>query len=229
MKEQNIDNLTSLWLLAAAPFGGYRKEGAFHVIELEFSAWPNRVWQDGDHAGGVKEILAQSTTMLTFSTWDEVENKEKLHLKSTQIGMSLRLQAYQEKPADKEIVLDKVDSSNKAILWSEVFQQCFGYSISHKIVEAIKDTVDYYLVRYNQDTVGCVAVFIKDNQIGIHSLGVLNIYRKQGFAEAVMHYLLRDAKREGLINAHLQASMAGLGIYRQIGFEEIFKVCNYEL
>ncbi|WP_262250363.1 GNAT family N-acetyltransferase [Parapedobacter soli] len=240
MKQQNIDNLTSLWLLASEPFGAYRKSGSYNIVELDFSEWPNRVWQSEENAKtaieNVKEILQQCSTNHTFTKWNVLQDDEHkeaenlgLSLKSIQIGMSLNLQNYNIQSSNHHLFLVQVNNTEKAVLWSAVFQQCFGYSISSKIIEAIKDDVAFYLINDNQDTVGCVATFIKDNQIGIHSLGVLNKYRKQGIAETVMHILLHEAKNNGLVNAHLQSSMLGLGIYKKIGFEEIFKMCNYKI
>jgi len=240
MKQQNIDNLTSLWLLASEPFGAYRKSGSYNIVELDFSEWPNRVWQTEENGKigteNVKEVLRQSSTNPTFTKWnvlqyDEHQEAENLglSLKSIQIGMSLNLRNYNIQPSNHSLFLDQVNNAEKAVLWSDVFRQCFGYSISPKIIEAIKDDVAFYLINDNQNTVGSVATFIKDNQIGIHSLGVLDRYRKQGIAETVMHILLQEAKNNGLVNAHLQSSMLGLGIYKKIGFEEIFKMCNYKI
>jgi ribosomal protein S18 acetylase RimI-like enzyme len=240
MKRQNIYNLTSLWVLASEPFEAYKKTGSFNIVELDFSEWPNRVWQDEENGKlvteSIKGILQQCSTNPTFTKWtvlqyDEHKEAERLglSLKSIQIGMSLNLQGYNIQPSNPSLSLDQVSNTDEAFLWSDVFRQCFGYSISPKIIETINDDVTFYLINDNQNTVGCVAIFIKDNQIGIHSLGVLDRYRQQGFAETAMHILLQEAKNNGLINAHLQSSLLGLGIYKKIGFEEIFKMCNYKI
>ncbi len=240
MKQQNIDNLTSLWLLASEPFGAYRKTDRFNIIELDFSEWPNRVWQykndNGFEAENIKAILQQCPTKLTFTTWGALQHDEHqeatdlgLSLKSIQIGMSLDLQRYHVQQFNKRVFLDKVNNTEEIALWCAVFRQCFGYSISPKILAEIKDDVAFYLINDGLNTVGCAATFSKDNQIGIHSLGVLDSYRKQGFAQMVMHILLQDAKNNGLANAHLQSSMMGLSIYKKMGFEEIFKMYNYNL
>lgn len=240
MKQQNIDNLTSLWMLASEPFNAYKKIVGFHVIAIDFSEWPNRVWQDPknerlgtDH---VKRILQQCPTELTYTKWVSLQDDEHqeagnlgLTLKSIQIGMSLNLQRYDTPSLNSNLFLNRVNNEQKAVLWSEVFQQCFNYSISQKIIDKIKNEVTCYLIVENLNVVGCVATFIKDNQIGIHSLGILHHYRKQGFAEAVMHQLLQEAKSNHVEKAHLQSSMLGLGIYRKIGFEEIYKMYNYKI
>lgn len=238
MQQQNKDNLISLWLMAAAAFDAYWKKDQFHIIALYFSEWPNRVWLEDDKAGtgAIKELLRESATALTFSKWNALEVDEHqeasglgLSLKSIQIGMSLALSQYKTQALNDNIILDRVNNRDKASLWSDIFYQCFAYSIPGKIVCAIMDRVNFYLVKRGQDTVACVATFIKDNQIGIHSLGVPNQFRKQGIAEGIMHHLLVEAKNKGLENAHLQSSLLGLGVYRKIGFEEIFKMCNYRV
>ena len=240
MKQQNIDNLTSLWRLASGPFGAYRKSGTFNIVELAFSEWPNRIWQDEEggnfSAEDLRNTLQQCSAKLTLTKWNSSQCDEHreaadlgLILKSVQTGMSLNLQNYAVQPSNGSLILDKVDNKEKAALWSDVFRQCFDYFISPKIVEAIKDDAAYYILHNKLSTLGCVATFIKDNQIGIHSLGVLDSYRKKGFAEAAMHILLQEAKNNGLVNAHLQASMFGFGIYKRIGCVELFKMCNYRI
>ncbi len=239
MKQENIDNLTSLWQVASGPFGAYRKSGAFHIVELAFSEWPNRIWLDEDggnlSAEDLRNTLRQCSAKLTFTKFnalvcdeDQEANDLGLVLKSVQTGMSLNLQNYKAQPSNSSLILDKVNNKEKAAVWSDVFHPCFNYFISPRIVEAIKDEVAYYLLRDKLNTVGCAATFIKDNQICIHSLGVLDSYRKHGYAEAAMHIILQDARNKGLINAHLQASALGFGIYRKLGFAELFKVCNYK-
>lgn len=240
MKQQNIDNLSSLWLLASKRFGAYRKSGNFNIIELDFSEWPNRIWQDEENgitdSENLKKLLQECSTSLTFTKWNNLhfdEHKEAenlgLNLKSIQIGMSLSLENYDVQELNHNLFFEQINNGEKAVFWSDVFSQCFGYLISPKIVEAIQDDVNFYLINNGQNTVGCVVTFIKDNQIGIHSLGVLDSYRKQGIAEKAMHIILQEAKNSGLTNAHLQSSMLGLGIYKKIGFEEIFKMCNYKI
>ncbi len=239
MKQQNIDNLTSLWRVASVPFGAYRKSGAFHIVELAFSEWPNRIWLDKDggnlSAEDLRNTLRQGSAQLTFTRFIALQCDEHreasdlgLVLKSVQTGMSLNLHNYKAQPSNGSLILDRVNNEEKAMVWSDVFRPCFNYFISPGIVEAIKDEVAYYLLRDKLETVGCAATFIKDNQIGIHSLGVLDSYRKHGYAEAAMHIILQDAKNQGLVNAHLQASALGFGIYRKLGFDELFKVCNYK-
>lgn len=240
MIQQNIDNLTSLWLLAFEPFDAYRKIENLNVINIDFSEWPNRVWQDPKNESfdivNVKKLMQQYPTELTFTKWISLQGDEhkeaesmSLKLKSIQIGMSLNLKHYDIQPLNNKLFLDRVNNSEKAVLWTEVFQKSFNYYISPKIVDKIKDKVAFYLITDRLNTIGCVATFIKDNHIGIHSLGILDNYRKQGFAEAVMHQLLQGAKQSGLEYAHLQSSMLGLGIYLKIGFEETFKMCNYKI
>ena len=239
MKSQNIENLTTLWLLASKPFGKYERSGNYNIVELDFSEWPNRVWNNTPNEKtiphDIKDVLNQYNTNLTYSKWNDLNSDEGIEakdlgliLKSIQIGMSLNLNNYIEQPLSHHLILKQVDNMEKASLWSEIFNQCFGYIISAKIVEALKDTVYFYLVYSGKHPVGCVATFIHDHQIGIHSLGVLAEFRKKGIAEQVMHILLQQAKNSGLVNAHLQSSMLGLGIYKKLKFVEIFKMYNYK-
>lgn len=240
MKNQNIDNLTSLWILAAESFDGYKETDGLHIIKVDFSDWPNKVWHsrpdDIGQAESIKGILKESATKLTYTKWESLEFDEQrgatdlgFTLKSVQIGMSLNLHQYNPPRLNDAVDLTRVTSEKDPLLWSDIFRQCFNYIIPARIITSIGDKISFYVISDKTDTVGCVATFVKDNQIGVHSLGVLDKHRKKGLAESVMHILLSDTKCKGLTHAHLQASASGLGIYRRIGFEEIFKMCNYQL
>lgn len=236
MKQANIDNLVSLWLTAAQAFSGYNRSGNLHIISIANSEWPNRIWcnpDDAIHAEEVQKLMQEHNGKLTFSHWipvdrDEYLESEKLglQLKSLQIGMSLSLSDYQEEQIAPTVSLNPVNTLEEAQRWSEVFKNCFNYLIPEKVISAIRDKANFYLITKNADTVGCVATYIKDGQIGIHCLGTLGTYRKQGIGENVMHQVLADAKNKNITTAHLQSSMMGLGIYTKLGFKQLFKMCN---
>lgn len=238
MIHKNINNLTSLWLTAAKPFHAFMEIKTFNRVAINFSDWPNRLWEEPQivisDGAAIKEVLLNSATELLFSKWISLENDEHsladklgLTLKSTQIGMSLSLLEYTNNTQTSKLSFVKIVSVEHATLWENIFKQCFNYSIAHQLIMAIKDQVNFYLIADNQNTIGCVATFVKDNQIGIHSLGILNNYRKRGFAASIMHQILQEAQHSGLENVHLQSSRLGLNIYKTIGFKEIFKMCNY--
>lgn len=234
----NLDNLISLWVLASKHFNTYHSISGFNIAEVKDSQWPNRIWpaERGRMVDfmTLQTIINGSSSALTFTNWEDQTNKFSpnnlalgMRLISTQIGMSLSLSAYSHVPPDLSVVLTVVEDESSIQRWSTIFHQCFGYIISSAVIKALKNNVQYYLISNQNITIGCVSTFVKDNQIGIHSLGILKEFRKKGFAEKVMYKLLDQSLNSGISYAHLQSSPMGRSIYTKLGFKELFQMSNY--
>lgn len=238
MKEENIKNLTSLWALVGNAFNVNQLVDGFQIVNISFSEWPNRIW-DFRHTlynrkEILKEIIRKMNPNMIFSEWKELNEKDQtsvydLRLKSLQVGMSLHLEEYDALQTKSKICLVRIENTTDAKLWSYLFQQSFGYFISEMIIDKIKDQVAFYNIRYDKDFAGTVATYELDNSIGVHSLGILEQFRKKGIAEIVMKMILEDAQKGGLDCVHLQSSAMGLNVYKRLGFKEIFKMYNYVL
>jgi len=238
MKEENINNLTSLWTLVGNAFNANQFVEGFQIVNIPFSEWPNRIW-DFRHTTcnrkeTLKEIIRKTNPNMIFSEWKELSEKDQttvydMRLKSLQIGMSLHLEEYNALQINSQISLVRIENATDAKLWSHLFQQSFGYFISEMIIDKIKDQVAFYNIRYDNDFAGTVAIYELDNSIGVHSLGILEQFRKKGIAEIVMKMILSDAQKGGFDCVHLQSSSMGLSVYKKLGFEEIFKMYNYVL
>jgi ribosomal protein S18 acetylase RimI-like enzyme len=63
--------------------------------------------------------------------------------------------------------------------------------------------------------------------VGIYNVGTVESARGRGIGTAMTHYALEEGRRRGYEIGTLQASKAGYGVYRKLGFEELFKVRNY--
>ncbi|MDH6310551.1 ribosomal protein S18 acetylase RimI-like enzyme [Dysgonomonas sp. PFB1-18] len=143
--------------------------------------------------------------------------------------MSLCLKDYKVIPVSNSIDIVPVENLADATLWSNLFQQSFGYLISDRVIDVIKDQVSFCNLKYEDQFIGTMVTYKLDNSIGIHSMGNTEPFRKRGFAEMAMQVVLSDAIEEGLDYAHLQASPMGLSVYKKLGFEEIFKMYNYRI
>lgn len=238
MKTGNIQNLTSLWLLAGKAFNAAQIVSKFEIVNISFSEWPNRIWSleqiTSDKKDIVKQIMQKNNPAMTFSVFQDLSEENHaddygLKMKNLQVGITLPLKDYNLSQIDSRIELVLVDNQECATLWSNLFQQSFGYTISDKIVMKIKDQVEFYNLKYNNLFVGTVAIYRLDNSIGIHSLGIIPQFRNKGFAEESMKVILAKAKKDNLNYAHLQSSFMGINIYKKLGFKEIFNVYNYIL
>lgn len=236
--DNNIDNLTTLWILASKEFNGFRVDSSFNIAAVPDSDWPNRVWNTNysnkTNQDDVLDIMRSNPTKLIFAKWylatdGLVDESQELgmQLASTQVGMSLLLRDYAIYECSTDIVLSEVESDASIVQWSSVFQQCFGYSIPSFVIKALVNKVKYSLIVHHDIVVGCVSTFVKGNDIGIHSLGILKDFRRKGYADEVMNLLLADAKKAELNYAHLQSSAMGQSIYLKLGFKKIFQLASY--
>ncbi|WP_400263053.1 GNAT family N-acetyltransferase [Sphingobacterium sp. SG20118] len=238
--QNNIDNLTTLWTLASDMYTGLKVNSTYNIAEVKDSEWPNRIWNKNifqeDDLSNLHNLLDEYKSQLIYIKWyeetdkiiDESQNLG-LNLLFNQIGMSLAFDDYiicKVSAFTKLIAIHSDDSVNQ---WSTIFLQCFGYKIPFHVIKVLRYKVKYYLIYWGNTVIGCVSTYEKDNEIGIHSLGILKEFRKNGYAEEAMHLLLSDAKRAGLDYAHLQSSLLGLSIYTKIGFKAVFQIGNYKL
>lgn len=238
MKNKNIQNLTSLWLLTGKTFNAQQTISGFETVNITFSEWPNRIWSQqqtmlSDRVHIVKEIMHKSNSSITFTEWRELDENDSagaygLKLKSEQIGMSLRLRDYiMQHTAGSSVAFIRITDKTNAKLWSDLFLQSFGYLISDEVIYGIKNQVEFYNLEYEKHLVGTVMIYKLDNSIGIHSLGIITEFRKKGLAEKVMNAILLKAQKENLEYAHLQSSPMGINLYKKLGFKESFKMYNY--
>ena len=63
---------------------------------------------------------------------------------------------------------------------------------------------------------------------GLYGISTLEAHRRRGYGTAMTLRPLLDARVEGLEIAVLQASNAGAGVYRRIGFEEFGGITEYK-
>ncbi len=238
LKQQSIDNLTSLWLAAGIAFGNYQQHTAFDSIQVPGSEWPNRIWPKNDVTleilNNAADFSRNNQLPLTLSHWGDFERS--LHplfdaagfeAKSEQIGMSLKLSTPFEQLG--RISLETVTSSEQAKIWAELYPQSFGYIISAEILEKANNTIQFYLVRKKGQAIGTAMVLESNGVVGIHGVGIIPDFRKQGYAEEVMAVLLNNAIAKNIKLATLQSSAMGKNIYKKLGFTEDFLMINYRL
>lgn len=245
-QKHNINNLISLWKTVAQAFPNYIEKKSFSYCFILDSEWPNRIWlnetikQVLDDDENIKvlqtivEVIKNSTIPLSLSYWSDFENTEhsiieKMGLvkKSEQIGMSLVFD--QKFESLNRISLKRIDKKNEATLWSDIYPQSFGYKISSEILMRTKQPVAYYLVYLGEKPIGTVITYETRSVIGIHGLGIIPEFRKQGFAEEIMALLINGAIDKKIKSATLQSSKLGKNIYLKMGFKEDFLMTNYVL
>jgi ribosomal protein S18 acetylase RimI-like enzyme len=235
IKELNIKNLTSLWILAGLAAGDFTNHKDYATSRVEGSEWPNKLWFHYEPTLDVLDEVLQKVNLqgLGLTIWNTTNSQMDEFLeygggsvKSCLSGMHLRLQG--DYRSENKLTVRRVNTTEQAKIWSKVFYNCFGYLIDSRTVELTMNAVRYFLGYNNGEPVGTAVLFL-DSQgtAGIHSMGVLPEQRRRGFAEELLLNLLKEATSEGAIYATLQASELGKGIYQRLGFTEDFKMKNY--
>lgn len=234
--QANIDNLTSLWRTATAPFNACFLADDFNYCHIENSDWPNRLWFEKEitesSLNAAKKELFSSSKHLTVPCWDMYGNiphellaAAGLKEKSVQIGMSLKLKARPQKPL--RLNFERIVNANQARTWAEIYPKAFGYQISQEVIEKSHTGIEFYLATYLGEPTGTTMVYQTGDIVGVHGVGIVPDQRRQGFAEEIMEFALNRAVSMGASHVTLQASAMGKGLYDKLGFREDFIIRNY--
>jgi GNAT superfamily N-acetyltransferase len=233
-KALNISNLNQLWTVAGKVVDGYRETEQFFIFKADNLEWPNRIWTKQR----LNEQLIQKIKTellvgfpLVFSHFKETNEdyspllEKAFKLKFRQTGMSLRPESTYR--VEKKINLRKVSTKSDAKIWSTSFKEAFRYKISEGIIEGSWDEISYYLAYYEGEVVGTIVLFVTDNVLGIHSLGIVPAHRKKGLAQSIMGQVLNNALEQNYDLISLQASDMARDMYLQMGFSIDFIMENY--
>lgn len=235
----NIENLTSLWLTASAPFQSFYEDTAFSYSQVRHSEWPNRMWfnkdiEGSDEAEQAAEMISSSSPKMTLAYWDIYGSESYNYLEEKNftkiyelLGMSLKL--GEPLNLQNRVHIKLVSNETDAELWEELFRKSFGYIISREILMNTTGEIDFYAAFHQNEPVGTAIIFTKNGVSGIHSVGIIPEMRRKGFADEIMKVLINKSIASGSEYATLQASAMGKGIYLRLGFEEQFVMKGYAL
>ncbi|MEL6535668.1 MAG: GNAT family N-acetyltransferase [Bacteroidota bacterium] len=236
--ERNLYNLTSLWQTVGEAYNSYFSLPNIEYSIVKNSQWPNRLWfrQEANNVliHQAKHQLETISEKLIVPVWDlgnlkidAMLDTLNFQLLFQQIGMSLEPKEIIE--TSDILDLKQVSNAVEADLWSEAFRQSFGYEISPNTLLRTHKNINYVGVYKENDLVGTVLTFETNGTLGIHAMGVIPQYRKQGIAHEIMGKIINSAMEHHIDLLTLQASDMGKGLYIRLGFEEQFVIRNYAL
>ncbi|MEO9966759.1 MAG: GNAT family N-acetyltransferase [Reichenbachiella sp.] len=234
----NIDNLTSLWESVSAPFDGFGQQPEFDYALLKDSEWPNRLWLKQDLSeidlSQLRLQLIHQGSSVKVAHWVRQQTNQQptfekagFELISSQLGMSLSLENLKAFPKEKLTVIPVIDTSTGEI-WSELFQEAFGYFIHPKQLILSNNTLAF-VYSFEGTPVGTGLIHYTGTVAGIHAIGVPPAHRRNGYAAEIMHHLLNLALLKGCSVSTLQASDLGKALYLKLGYQEDFSIQNYKL
>ncbi|MGI9543822.1 MAG: GNAT family N-acetyltransferase [Cyclobacteriaceae bacterium] len=184
---------------------------------------------------------------LAFCVWASKENLtnnvkhyfEDLSLskQNEEIGMVLDLEVRQpmERKSNNNIVI--VDSKKLTLDYAQVIAKNWTPS-DKNVLKYYEMTCHSYLNKSNKiwllvyyhkgQPVSTVELFPTDDRtIGLYGFATLSAYRGRGIGSSLMTFALSKVKELGYLQAILQASGDGIGIYRKFGFKDQISYFEY--
>lgn len=249
----NIDNLTSLWKLMGVK--SCPSQNSSNQIFLT-KAWPHRCWLESRERATQSETTVGEEFILGLPThaivpiWDyPYKNSSGLEqslinrgliVSFTQTAMYLDTQKTLETLSDysPNITISRLtaDMNSDIQVWVATASEAFGYVIDSLVIQSIAEDPNIFLLlaKINDEAVATAMLYrsgdgLKVNEIvfGVHQMGVPSRHSGQGIAGAVMNYVIGYCRQLGGRYLTLQASVAGEGLYRRIGFVSQFGIRNY--
>ncbi len=236
----NIDNLTDLWKHMGADAFKLKTTQKLYAT----NTGTNRLWFDWDSAPEPQYIDAlinkaiENEALCTIPTWGQKSNALAKTLRSKKFEIAFEQKAMVLSVKDIKTRLSSttqirpVKTAQEMKAWAEVASQVFGEfgeSIPVSLVQRMQDNAHVHLVIawFNEEAAG-TGLMVEDASIaGIHYIGILPSYRRQGLARQIMNHLMYLIQIRHCEYATLQASKTAEGLYRKLGFTRQFTIKNF--
>ena len=236
----NLENLIAFWTRL-----GTRSCEELGIAQAHASqSWPHRYWLDPDtdlsSIGELDDLIALVPPGGVVPVWFEGRGafdllEDKLVAAGFEIGIEQTAMCRQLQPGDfapeerPELEIETLREGPALLRWCELSGSAFGYEIDPAVIERIAGDPEtrIYLARREGRLVGTALTLQIGEVVGIYQVGVAPGLRGQGIARALMVHVLGCCSRAGARLVTLQASAAGAGVYRPLGFAEQFRIRNY--
>lgn len=253
INEENLNNLTGLW----KKYGFEALKDEIGSAMLINPRWPHRCWYecppsiDDQKAINDDALLAEipptaiipiwslvssrPTNRLPFQAIHDVLEKALIAQNWTclfeQTAMSLELQDEIACTVSEnaEFSMRIVGADEELALWIDVCVDAFGYDIEPLVLKPLIGDKDIRIILgvINDQAVAAALLYKTGHTIGIHQVGVRKAFQGKGIASRLMNEILILCVKWGGKNAVLQASQAGVSLYRRLGFNSQFIIKNY--
>ncbi len=133
----------------------------------------------------------------------------------------------------RKVVNDEMVTSFATILasaWNPPDQDVIQYyqTVAKTMIQNPLD-ISYFLYYLNNKPVAVMEIFPSDTHTaGIYNLVTLAAYRGAGIGTEMMKFALNYLTEKSFTKVILQASEAGLSIYKKLGFEEVSRYFEFQ-
>ncbi|MGR9117526.1 MAG: GNAT family N-acetyltransferase [Gammaproteobacteria bacterium] len=158
-----------------------------------------------------------------------IAQKWTCHFEQTAMFLQLPDETSIASSVNAEFRIRIVTSYEELVLWVDVCEDAFGYDIDPLVLKPLIGDKDMRIILadLNGQDVAAALLYKTGNTIGIHQVGVRKAFQGKGVALCLMNEVLVLCIHWGGKNAVLQASQAGLSLYRRLGFNSQFIIKNY--
>lgn len=218
----NLYNLHRFWVA----LGGENKQSCF-----EQAIWPNHHWRADFKLPDIQSI-SSGQIVATIDSTDSIESShpaifnQSVGLTVMSLDLNSSTQSYS--------YINSIARINKAGAisdWVNTCSRAFGYQIDQSAIEALLHQPGAQIFAYyaNHTIAGTAISFQTGDVMGIHQVGVHPHFQGQGVARKLMHHILADTQAKQCRQVSLQASDAGLKLYRQLGFKVQAKLTKLKI
>lgn len=233
LDKANIDNLTALW----RAMGASAVSGApgLHAC----TGWPDRHWFDWgrEPAAVADDLSARLPPRAMVPVWAAGDRKSPLQraLENSglavcleQLAMYLPLEDWAGSPGSG-LHIERVSSPAQVQSWTDACSRAFGYRIDVAPIERLAGhpAARLLLATEGEVPLATALLFKTGPVIGVHQVGVVPEMRGKGIAVALMQDILNTCREWRGECVTLQASAAGKGLYRKLGFRPQFRIASY--
>jgi ribosomal protein S18 acetylase RimI-like enzyme len=158
-----------------------------------------------------------------------IAQKWTSHFEQTAMFLELQRETANAPSVNAEFSMRVVSSYEELALWIDVCEDAFGYDIDSLVLEPLigDKEIQIILGDLNGQAAAAALLYKTGNTIGIHQVGVRKAFQGKGIASCLMNEILALCVQWGGENAVLQASEAGVSLYRRLGFNSRFIIKNY--
>lgn len=233
----NIENLTSLWRrMGVRP----RSPGTGERLNVSTS-WPHRHWFDQGAedltAIAIDDFIGRLGQDSVVPVWGDL-GRGQLQIEPAMIAagyavsfeqtaMYLDLETQAETSRGME--LQRVTSRAEIEVWTDIASEAFAYEIDASVIERLgTEPAVQLLLGYCDGQPAATAMLYKTSEvIGVHQVGVAQAFQGRGIGHALMLRVIELGRLWRGRYITLQASAAGEGLYRRLGFHVQFTIRNY--
>lgn len=238
LKVANIKNLTRLWQEMGAKPCVLEGMGKFRMS----TGWPNRCWLEPQFFVDEMSITAGSIAKIppnfVIPVWAEPSAfTGKLAgllvdcgfgVLFEQTAMYLDLEQCQV-TSEPGLEVRSIGLERDVRIWVDIVSRSFGYEVDKVVIQkmAVNPDIQLLMAYIGNHPVAAVLLFMTEDVMGVHQMGVVPEYRGQGIARKLMQDVVKRACQTPARYLTLQASSAGEHLYKTLGFNTQLKIRNY--